>query len=274
MRSAIKALGAMVLAGALIGPAAAQAAPTHALPLILVTLNGGRSVAVSGQLTSGAAHIQITTIGEKDGELTLVHLRAGVTIQEAQTKVNPNDLNTLNPLGGIKLNADAPRGVTNVQALLPPGQYGALDTSGQGNQRPPQTGFVVAKSTAPAALPPAQAKYNIIDFRFQGPATLRDGEVLRIHNSGWLVHMAAAAQARNRAGAVQLRNLLLAGKDRQAQRVSIGSVAFAGPISHGATQQARVKARPGWYVLACFMDTQDHREHVQLGMLRIIHIVP
>jgi hypothetical protein len=26
-------------------------------------------------------------------------------------------------------------------------------------------------------------------------------------------------------------------------------------------------------VLACFMDTQDHREHTQLGMERVIRIV-
>jgi hypothetical protein len=29
----------------------------------------------------------------------------------------------------------------------------------------------------------------------------------------------------------------------------------------------------GVMVLACFMDTQDHREHTLLGMERVIHIV-
>jgi hypothetical protein len=34
-----------------------------------------------------------------------------------------------------------------------------------------------------------------------------------------------------------------------------------------------VTARPGIYVLVCFMDTQDHREHTRLGMERTIQIV-
>lgn len=34
--------------------------------------------------------------------------------------------------------------------------------------------------------------------------------------------------------------------------------------------QLRAQAQPGWYPLACFIDTQDHREHAQLGMLRLV----
>jgi hypothetical protein len=33
-----------------------------------------------------------------------------------------------------------------------------------------------------------------------------------------------------------------------------------------------VNVRPGFWVLACFMDTQDGREHTRLGMERVIHI--
>ena len=48
---------------------------------------------------------------------------------------------------------------------------------------------------------------------------------------------------------------------------------LAGALSPGAVQQAVLNAKPGYYVEACFMDTQDHREHTQLGMLRLIRIV-
>lgn len=34
-----------------------------------------------------------------------------------------------------------------------------------------------------------------------------------------------------------------------------------------------VPPMPGYYVLSCFMDTQDGREHSELGMERVIHIV-
>ena len=46
-----------------------------------------------------------------------------------------------------------------------------------------------------------------------------------------------------------------------------------GPASAGATQQMVLDGKPGYYVEACFMDTQDGREHVQLGMERLIRIV-
>jgi len=41
---------------------------------------------------------------------------------------------------------------------------------------------------------------------------------------------------------------------------------------HGAAEQQVVHVRPGFWVLACFFDTQDHREHTTLGMERVIHI--
>jgi hypothetical protein len=38
-------------------------------------------------------------------------------------------------------------------------------------------------------------------------------------------------------------------------------------------QQEVITAKPGVYVIACFMDTQDGREHTQLGMERMIKVV-
>jgi hypothetical protein len=43
-------------------------------------------------------------------------------------------------------------------------------------------------------------------------------------------------------------------------------------LTHGAYQQQVVRNRPGYWVLACFMDTQDGRDHTVLGMERVIHI--
>ena len=34
-----------------------------------------------------------------------------------------------------------------------------------------------------------------------------------------------------------------------------------------------VSNQPGYWVLACFMNTQDGRDHTQLGMERVIRIV-
>jgi hypothetical protein len=37
--------------------------------------------------------------------------------------------------------------------------------------------------------------------------------------------------------------------------------------------QQVLNAKPGTYVLACFMSTRDGREHTRLGMVRTIHVV-
>jgi len=43
-------------------------------------------------------------------------------------------------------------------------------------------------------------------------------------------------------------------------------------MTHGSSEQQVVNVRPGFWVLACFFDTQDHREHTTLGMERVIRI--
>jgi hypothetical protein len=68
--------------------------------------------------------------------------------------------------------------------------------------------------------------------------------------------------------------LLRAGKDGKAMKLaSRHFLSLAGPISPGGIQQAVLNAKPGYYVEACFMDTQDGREHTQLGMMRLIRVI-
>ena len=86
------------------------------------------------------------------------------------------------------------------------------------------------------------------------------------------MHMIVAVQAKNAKAARQIVKLLRAGKERQAFKLSIGGTALAGPISPGAYQQETISAKPGVYVLACFMQTQDGRDHTRVGMERIIKI--
>jgi hypothetical protein len=108
----------------------------------------------------------------------------------------------------------------------------------------------------------------------RGPGTLHDGQLVRFANHGWLVHMIVAARAPSAAVAGQIAQLLKAGKDNQAQHLADNFATFAGPLSHGASQQLVLNVQPGFWVVACFMDTQDGREHTQLGMERVIQIVP
>ena len=108
---------------------------------------------------------------------------------------------------------------------------------------------------------------------FRGPGRLHDGELVRVANHGFLVHMIIAIRGRTAAGARQIARLLKEGKDGQAQRLATGFYNFDNALTHGAYQQQVIHNRPGYWVLACFLDTQDHREHTQLGMERVIRIV-
>jgi hypothetical protein len=85
--------------------------------------------------------------------------------------------------------------------------------------------------------------------------------------------MVDALKVRNVASAKALTALLLAGKDQKAQKLVTAFGSLMGPMSPGGVQQFVLHAKPGVYVLACFMDTQDGREHTQLGMERTIRIV-
>jgi hypothetical protein len=112
-----------------------------------------------------------------------------------------------------------------------------------------------------------------IEFGLRGPGTLHNGELVRFANHGFLVHMLAAAAARPPRARPRSRSCSGPARTARPTAWPPGSfVAFAGPLSHDAAQQLTVRARPGWWVLACFMNTQDGREHTQLGMERVIHI--
>ena len=149
----------------------------------------------------------------------------------------------------------------------------ALDTEKNNPHSWPIASFTVAASSAPAALPAAGATIKAIEFGFKSPKTLHDGSVVRLQNDGHLVHMIDGIKVKNAAGARKLMALLKAGKDSKAEKLATGETNLMGPVSTGGMQQLTLKAQPGIYVLACFMSTQDNREHTRLGMLKQIKIV-
>lgn len=252
----------------LAGGASAQST----LPTMTLTLTG-TSISVGGTPVSGAINVVSTVSGEKQGEPTLVYLKPGVTFAQAFAAA-AKDPNGLDPYGAIVMDANIPKGTGTVQTVLAqPGTYVALDTIGNNPTKWPYTQFTVAASPAPAALPAAQATVKAIEFGFRGAATLHNGALVRFENGGYLVHMVDAIGVKNAASARVLTALLLAGQDNKAMKVATSLTQFMGPMSPGGVQQFALHAKPGIYVLACFMNTQDGREHTQLGMERTIRIV-
>lgn len=261
-----------VAANAAVARPARPAGPGHtALTKIFVAMNGKKISLNQSTYPSGGAEVVSKVTREPQGDPTFVRLDPGVTVAQL-LKAGAGDPNNIALIASIVFSPQANKGISAAQANLAPGNYVALDLSSNAKV-PPLTTFTVTKAINPARLPKPQATIASIEFGFRGPGRLHDGELVRFANHGFLVHMIVAARGRNAAGAREIARLLKAGQDGKAQRLATGFYSFANILTHGAYQQQVIHNRPGYWVLACFMDTQDGREHTTLGMERVIRIV-
>jgi hypothetical protein len=264
-------IASLLVAFSLASVGAAQAAP---LPTLTLTITKS-SITVAGATQSGGVNVVSTATGVKEASVLLFLLKPGATFDEVEAAIQKahGDTNVTGKYGSIVFDAEVSSGPTNeAQTFLQPGQYVAV-VPGEGKGSRAHALFTVTASAAPVALPAPEATIRSIEFGFQGPRTLHDGELVRFENEGFLVHMDVAAPVKNMKAARQTVKDLLAGKEKAFGKMISGPPAgFAGPLSHEAFQQETITAKPGIYVEVCFMDTQDGRGHNLLGMERIIKI--
>lgn len=272
MLTAAVAVVTTVSALALAGGASAASS----LPTVNVSVSGTKQISISGSLVSGAVNIVATHTGHGSGSYGLVQLNPNEPESTAIAQgfeaigAHHGDPNALTAVGDpIMVSADAP---STVQAVLTPGNWLAINISGQGagGYMP----FTVANSSSPAALPAASATLTSIEFGFRGPKVLHNGTVVREINGGFLVHMNDLIGARSKAGAEKVIAGLRAGKGPGGLRKYLTGVFIdlMDPASPGAVQEETLNAKPGYYVEACFMNTEDGREHTQLGMERLVRV--
>jgi hypothetical protein len=246
------------------------------LPTLTLALSKS-SITVGGTTQSGAVNVVSSDSGVKEGLTILFALKPGSTVAELEAALKAGagkDPNVASKYGSIVFDAEVNPGQTNeAQTVLAPGQYVALGGGGEGGPKLKAL-FTVTAAASPATLPAPQATERSIDFGFHGPTTLHDGELVRFENEGFLVHMDIAFPAKSAKAAKQIFQGLLTGREKGLEKLVSGApFAFAGPLSHEAFQQETITAKPGWYVQACFMETQDGRDHTRLGMERIFRIV-
>lgn len=274
------ASGVLAVASALgfasVSTGAASASSASSLPTITVALNG-KSVTIGGSTVSGAVNVVTTTSHEAAGGTFLFLLNSGETDavfgQAVQALAAHNgQLDYLDPYGRIVYDAYSPKGVSSGQVVLPAGNYVAVD-SGSSAKTPPHAFFTVSASTSPASLPTPQATIRSEEFKFLGPDTLHQGELVRFKNIGFLVHMFVWEKAKSMAAAKQAIKLIESGHENKVGRKQFTAEGgFVNPISSGSLEQTTITERPGIYVLSCFMDTQDGTDHASLGMNKIIRI--
>jgi hypothetical protein len=232
------------------------------------------AIKVGGSLTSGAVNIAATVTGEPNDNPGLFLLKPGVTPAEfakVASKLSQNNTDAIDPYGTIVYDGqDALEGkTTDTETVLVPGTYVAVN-NGNGH-----TFFTISPATSPASLPTPGGTITAIDFRFKGARTLRDGELVRFQNDGYLIHMFIFAQVKSSADATKAEALLLKGKANEATKLYSTGLqgTFAGPLSHGAVQQEVITQPPGVYVIACAMTAEDGIPHFEIGMFRTIHII-
>jgi hypothetical protein len=245
-------------------------APAASLPVMTITMNG-KSVTITGSTRSGGVEIVSKVSGEAQGDPTLVRLDPGVSVGQL-LKAASGDPNNIALIASVVFSPAANRGTSEAQAYLRPGNYVAVDLA-MNAKIPPLTTFTVTPAASPARLPKPGASLSAIEFGFRGAGRLRDGELVRFGNKGFLVHMMLAARARSKADAVKIARYLREGKTNKASRLATGLFTIFNLLTHDAYQQQVVHYQPGYYVLLCLMQTQDGRDHTQLGMERVIRVV-
>jgi hypothetical protein len=265
----------MALVAGATGAGTAQAAT---LPTISATVSA-TTITVSGALQSGAVNIASTATGGKEPAVVFIRLNPGVSVNEVFAFLASNkaskDPNTVTKFGSIVFDVEAGKGKpVEAQTILAAGQYVAVNAEGEQSSKWARSSFAIAASPLPAVLPAAQATEKTIEYGFRGPAVLHVGEVVRFENEGYLVHMNLGFPVKSKKAALKVAAALLSGHEKGLEKLVAGPPAsFAGPLSSEAFQQEVITARPGWYVQACFMPTQDGRPHTLIGMERVIKIV-
>ncbi len=238
-----------------------------------------RSIAITGAGESGAAEIRTSAArGLSEPTPVLVLLDPGVAAGELLSFLaadGARDANSIGRFGTIVLDAPLWPGTSSeVQARLLPGAYVALDAEGEHSRSWSYTSFTITPAASPAVLPAPAAVEKTIDFAFNGPRTLRDGELVRFENEGFMAQMDMILPTRGREAAERLAHNLLIGHEAAAEKlVSATPLILAGPLFRSAAQQARIAAPPGWYVQVCPLHTQDGRSEAQLGMERVLRVL-
>jgi hypothetical protein len=271
--SALAVSGAVVIAAGSGLAVVASATPTSSLPKITLAINGN-TITVGGALQSGGVNIVSTTTGEAQGQPLLFRLNPGVTAAQLNAFISSKafqDPNQLVPFGSVVFDVQDDQGVVSqVQTTLQAGHYVALDGNSNSSAFTP---FTVTQAASPAVLPKPGGTISTIDFAIRGAGVLHDGELVRFQNRGFLFHMIFGVRARSLAAAHQVVKLAQAGKNVPKSLLAAKPFAFDEGLSPGAYQQMTITQHPGIWVVACLMNTQDGREHTQLGMIRIIRVV-
>ncbi|QJR37618.1 hypothetical protein [Gemmatimonas groenlandica] len=239
-----------------------------------VTVRAGAIVAPDS-VRPGWARVRVN---ETDGEHIVVVFRlpASTTAADVPTFVAALDTAPATPRPGVALGGPEVGSRGDVIVHLTPGVYvlacvrrgddGHRHAYG-GESRIMHVRAGQAADSMMAAPPPSTQTVRLIDFAFVGPDHWAPGvQLLRIENTGPQDHQIRLARVRDGASV----QAWMAADDPDTVATTIAGMARVGA---GEVAYLPIDLIPGTYIAYCLVaDAATKRPHVELGMLRTIHV--
>ena len=270
--SSITAL--LALAGGLLAAGSAQAST---LPTLTLTLTK-TSITVGGATQSGAVNVVTTGhAASRKGRAILFLLKPGATVAEVETALKNGagkDPNKASKYGTIVFDEEASPGKTNeAQTYLQPG---SVRCPRRRRRR---------RAEAQRALHGDRLPHHPARCRRRRPRSARSSSASVDRARGTTASSCAlktkassctwtsCSPSRATRPPSRSSRICWPGRKRGSKSSSPGNRSAPGRFRMKPSSRTTITAKPGWYVQACFMETQDGRVHTRLGMERIIRIV-
>ncbi len=265
--AAAAALAAMVM---LLGPARADAQTTGREALVVLT-TGPNDVAVSPDATlpAGATDVTLRNTGRAPAFMLLARLKTGVTLEQVRQATSRSAAIPENLIVVVTSEFVNPGGKFQTTVNLPAGSYLALGNAPDGKGLGPLAEVTVGPEASGAAPARVNARLNMFDYGFRGPARISGRSTLEIKNSGQNFHFVAGVRLNPGVSADRVLRLFT-GQGPPPQGEPGQFLSLIGVVSPDTTNAVKLRLPPGRYVIACFYSDRHSggREHAQYGMAR------
>lgn len=270
----------VAIAGVLaaLGIAAAIGSAQSPAPTVNMSISP-RSVTVpSTPIAGGPTRLAVRNSGKRPGELAVVSLRAGVTVQQLRARLRrraagPQDFKRLVVFEAGSFIAPGATYTTTID-LKPDATYVVLNIARNVGNSPLAPFSVGAAGTGTRPVPAKVV--GMYDYAYAMDPSLPRRGVVRFENRGDRIHFAVAFPLRRGASRAAAVRALIRNQERRFTRLAIEQDAYepVGVVSGGSVNDVEVNfRRPGNWVFACFLsDGERGAEHNTLGMVKAFRV--
>lgn len=229
------------------------------------------------ELPAGPVAITLKNTDSQPHALLVGRLRAGATRAQVEAALAAGDFAAVDKLvesaGGV--NQVAPGSSARVVLDLKPGSYLLADATSENAPPAIRQSFTVRERRGAAPPEPAfDVKATAVDFGFTLPASVPSGEhVWQFVNAGAETHELDVLKLHDGVTLDQLKAFL---NDPNADfsKAPADFVAQVPEVSQGYREFVKLSLTAGNYAAVCFVETDTHQPHFDLGMLTAFSVAP